>query len=102
MVHENKEGCCCGGLCCCSAGKAVIGVIGLIVALVFAFWLVKFVIGVTVGIITSSFLILPLVGGVIGFIIALCIIIWVIRLPFRLIYGFGRRDIRILRRRYAG
>jgi|GEM_PF-2528453 uncharacterized membrane protein len=104
MAHGDKhdDECSC---CYCHGAKAVvgivIGVIAFILVLAVVLWLIRLVFGIALGVATLSIFAPHFILGAIFFIIILCIIFWLIRLPFRIIRGGSRRDIRILRRRYA-
>jgi uncharacterized membrane protein len=102
MRDENKCGKCDGdGFCFCHAGKILVGIIIFIVALTLVFWLIKAVLGVAFGIALSMFSVSHLILGIIAFVFIVWLIVWIIRLPFHYMHRRDRRDIRILRRRYA-
>ena len=88
------------GFCYCHAGKVIVGVIIGIIALLIVLWLVRAALGIVLGVVPSTFWV-HLILGIIVLIFILWLIAWAIGLPFRLMHGHGRRDIRILRRRYA-
>lgn len=89
-----------GGFCYCHAGKMIVGVVVAIILLLLVFWLVRIVLSAVFGLLPSS-LASHIVLGIIAVAFILWLIAWIIGMPFRLMHGHGRRDIRILRRRYA-
>lgn len=91
------ERCANGGACLC---KMIGGIIIAIVVLSIVFSVAKSVLGMAFG--TATWPTIPqLVMGLIVLIVVIWVITWAVRLPFRAMHGFGRRDIRILRKRYA-
>ena len=103
MVRDEKcDNCDCCGLHCCHTAKNVVGIALFIVVLLLVFWLVRFVLGVAFGIASQASSVLSLAVEIVVFLAVFLFVVWIIKLPFRFMYGgFGRRDIRILRRRYA-
>jgi uncharacterized membrane protein len=74
--------------------------VSFIIAFAVFFWAVRFFLGVGFDVFSAQFTLLNVVADAVVFVIFFCVVIWIIEMPFRMV-GYGRKDIRIIRRRYA-
>lgn len=79
----------------------IVGVIFFIIALALILWLVRLAVIVAFGFASPVFPVASIVVETIVFLIVLCVVVCLLRMPFRMMHGSGRRDLRIIRRRYA-
>ncbi len=100
-VKDGCEGCDHGSFCFCNVGKVLAGILVFIVVLALVFWLVRTAMGVAFGLAAWTYSPLGVIVGVITFLVVFWLILWIVRIPFRMFGHGGRKDLRIIRRRYA-